>query len=89
LVEAAAVVGVPVIAPVDVLRASPDGRAGEMEKVIGAVPPVAVTGVKEVAATPALIVWLAMARVVERAEEITSANVLPLVALVESVAVIV
>ena len=44
------------MAPVAVLSASPDGREGEIEKVIGDVPPVAVTGVKDVAAVPALIV---------------------------------
>jgi hypothetical protein len=59
-----------------------------MEKVIGAVPPVAVTGVKDAAAVVAVSVLVAMARVVVRAGEITSANVLPLVALLESVAVI-
>jgi hypothetical protein len=60
-----------------------------MEKAIGALPPVDVTGVKDVAAVPALIVWVAIARVVERAVEIVSANVLALVALLASVAVIV
>jgi hypothetical protein len=56
LAEAAEAAGVPVIAPVDVLSASPAGRDGEIAKVIGAVPPVAVTGVKEAAEVPALIV---------------------------------
>ncbi len=44
------------IAPVVVFRLKPDGRAGATEKVIGDVPPVAVTGVKGVADEPALIV---------------------------------
>ncbi len=76
------------IAPVDVLSESPDGRDGEIEKVIGDVPPVAVTGVK-LAADDAVRVSDAMASVVESADEITRANVLLLVALVASVAVIV
>ena len=80
--------GVPEIAPVAVLSESPDGREGEMEKAIGAVPPVAVTGVK-VAADDAVRVSDAMTSVVESAGEITSAKVLALVALVASVAVIV
>ena len=81
--------GVPVIAPVEVLSESPDGRDGEMEKAIGAVPPAAVTGVKDAAAVVAVRVFDAMASVVESAGEITSANVLALVALLASVAVIV
>ena len=76
------------MAPVAVLSASPDGRDGEMAKVIGDVPPVAVTGVKE-EADDAVRVSDAMARVVERAVEIVSAKVFELVALVASVAVIV
>ena len=44
----------------------PDGRDGEMEKAIGAVPPVAVTGVK-VAADDAVRVSDAMTSVVESA----------------------
>ena len=64
----------------------PEGRDGEIAKVIGAVPPVAVTGVKD-AADDAVSVSDAIARVVESADEITSANVLALVALVASVAV--
>ena len=38
--------GVPVIAPVDALSASPEGSPGEIVKVIGEVPPLVVTGVK-------------------------------------------
>ena len=44
------------MAPVDVFRLSPAGSDGEIAKVIGAVPPDAVTGVKGVAEVPALIV---------------------------------
>ncbi len=58
-----------------------------MAKVIGAVPPEAVTGVKDVAAVVAVSVLVAMARVVESAAEITNANVLALVAPLSSVAV--
>ncbi len=77
------------IAPVAVLKVSPDERDGEIAKVIGVVPPAAVTGVKDVAAVVAVKVLVAMARVVERAAEITSANVLALLAPLASVAVIV
>jgi hypothetical protein len=35
-----------VIAPVDVLRTSPEGSPGEIAKVIGEVPPSVVMGVK-------------------------------------------
>jgi hypothetical protein len=75
-----------VIAPVVVFSDSPAGKDGEIAKVIGAVPPEAVTGVKD-AAADAVSVSDAIARVVESADEITSANVLALVALVASVAV--
>ena len=44
--------GVPVIAPVEMLRLSPDGRDGETEYVRGAAPPAPVIGVNEVAAIP-------------------------------------
>ena len=71
------------------MSVSPDGREGEIEKVIGDVPPDAVTGVKDVAAVVAVRVFVAMASVVESAGEITRAKVLLLVALLESVAVIV
>ena len=54
---------------------SPDGRDGEMEKAIGAVPPVAVTGVKDVAAVVAVSVFDAMARVVESTEATSRENV--------------
>jgi hypothetical protein len=68
---------------------SPAGRDGEIAKLIGAVPPVAVTGVKDVAAVVAVRVFVAIARVVESAGEITSAKLLALLALLASVAVIV
>jgi hypothetical protein len=51
-----------------------------MEKAIGAVPPVAVTGVKEVAAVVAVRVFDVIARVVESAGDIASENVLVAVA---------
>ena len=47
-------VGVPVIAPVDVLMVRPVGSDGEIEKVTGDVPPDDVTGVKLVATTLAV-----------------------------------
>ena len=77
------------IAPVEVFIDSPAGRDGAIAKVIGAVPPVAVTGVKDEAAVVAVRVFVAIARVVERAGEITSAKLLALLALLASVAVIV
>jgi hypothetical protein len=76
-----------VIAPVAVLSDNPAGSEGEIEKARGAVPPVAVTGVKDVAAVPALIVWVAIASVVASAAEISSANIFALVAALASVAV--
>jgi hypothetical protein len=51
-----------------------------MEKTMGAVPPAAVTGVKEVAAVVAVKVLDAIARVVERAGDIANENVLVAVA---------
>jgi hypothetical protein len=79
-------VGVPVIAPVDELIESPDGSDGEIEKIIGDVPPLEVTGIKLVAEA-AVRVSDAMASVVVRAVEIVSANVFALVAPLASVAV--
>jgi hypothetical protein len=79
-------VGVPVIAPVDELIESPDGSDGEIEKVIGDVPPLEVTGMK-LAADAAVRVSDAMASVVVSAVEIVSANVFALVAPLASVAV--
>jgi hypothetical protein len=74
------------IAPVDTLIAKPDGRDGAMEKVIGEVPPLAVTGVK-LATDAAVSVSAAVASVVESAVEIVKAKVLELVAPLASVAV--
>jgi hypothetical protein len=54
-------VRVPVIAPVLVLKLSDAGSDGEIEYVIGETPPVAVTGVNEVTAVPASMVFVAMA----------------------------
>ena len=47
--------GVPVIAPVDVFIAKPVGRVGEIPRVMGEVPPLAVTGVKLVASIAGLL----------------------------------
>ena len=44
------------IAPVVVFIDNPEGKDGEIAKVIGAVPSAAVTGVNGVATVPALIV---------------------------------
>ena len=74
------------IAPVDELIESPDGSDGEIEKVIGDVPPLEVTGMK-LAADAAVRVSDAMASVVVRAVEMVSAKVLALVAPLASVAV--
>ena len=77
------------IAPVDVLSVSPDGSDGEIEKVIGDVPPDAVTGVKDVAAVVAVKVFVAIASVVESAGDMASENVLVAVADDASVTVVV
>ena len=66
---------------------SPDGRDGEIARVIGDVPPLAVTGINDVAATAAVKVSLEIASVVDRADETVSAKVLELVAPLASVAV--
>jgi hypothetical protein len=79
--------GVPVIAPVDVFIAKPVGRVGEIPRVMGEVPPLAVTGVKLVATALAVKVSEAIARVVVRAAETVSMKVLELVAPLASVAV--
>ena len=75
------------IAPVAVFIESPDGRDGEIARVIGDVPPLAVTGINDVAATAAVKVSLEIASVVDRADETVSAKVLELVAPLASVAV--
>jgi hypothetical protein len=87
LVELAEDVGVPVMAPVDALIAIPDGRDGEIARVIGDAPPLTVTGINDVTATDAVRVLLEIAKVVESAAETVSANVLALVAPLASVAV--
>ena len=75
------------IAPVAVFIESPDGRDGEIARVIGDVPPLAVTGINDVAATASVKVWLEIASVVDSADETVSVNVLELVAPLASVAV--
>ena len=65
----------------------PLGRAGEIAYVIGDVPPDAVTGVKLIAAAPAVRVSAAIARFVERAEVTVSENVFVAVADTASVTV--
>jgi hypothetical protein len=75
-----------VIAPVDELIERPEGSDGEIENVIGDVPPLEVTEIK-LAADAAVRVSDAMASVVVRAVEMVSAKVLALVAPLASVAV--
>jgi hypothetical protein len=87
LVDTADDAGVPVMAPVEVFIESPDGRDGEIARVIGDVPPLAVTGVNDVAAALAVKVWLEIASVVDSADETVSAKVLELVAPLASLAV--
>ena len=79
--------GVPVMAPVEVFIDSPDGRDGEIAKVIGDVPPLAVTGINEVAAALAVRVSDVIANVVDRAAEIVSEKVFVAVTDAESVTV--
>ena len=80
-------VGVPVIAPVEVLIVRPVGSDGEIEKVTGDVPPLAVTGVEEAAAIVAVNVSDAVTSVVVSAAETVSENVLVAVTDAESVTV--
>ena len=87
MVDTADDAGVPVMAPVEVFIESPDGRDGEIARVIGDVPPLAVTGVNDVAAALAVKVWLEIASVVDSADETVSAKVLELVAPLASLAV--
>jgi hypothetical protein len=79
--------GVPVMAPVAEFIDKPDGRDGEIDKVTDGVPPDDVTGIKDVAAIPAVNVSEASAKVVVRAAETVSVKVLELVAPLASVAV--
>ena len=75
------------IAPVEMLIAKPVGSDGEIDKVIGEVPPDDVTGVELVATIPAVKVSEATAKVVVRAAETASVKVFELVAPFASVAV--
>ena len=75
------------IAPVEVLIVRPVGSDGEIERVIGEVPPDDVTGIELVATIPAVNVSEAIASVVVRAAETASAKVFELVAPLASVAV--
>jgi hypothetical protein len=75
------------MAPVEVFIVKPDGSDGEIVRLIGDVPPLAVTGINDVAATEAVRVLLEIASVVESAVETVSAKVLELVAPFASVAV--
>ena len=79
--------GVPEIAPVEELIASPDGSDGEIAKVTGDVPPEAVTGVKLVATALAVKVSDDLASVVVSAVETASEKIFALVAPLSSVAV--
>ena len=87
MVEDAEDAGVPVIAPVDVLIESPAGSDGEIEKVIGDVPPLAETGVNEVATALAVSVSDAIAKVVESAADTVREKVFVAVTDAESVTV--
>jgi hypothetical protein len=75
------------MAPVEVFKAKPDGRDGEIARVIGDVPPLTVTGINDVAAVLAVKVWLEIASAVDSAVETVKANVFALVAPLASVAV--
>ena len=75
------------IAPVEVLIESPLGSDGEIDKVIGDVPPLAVTGVEEAAAIVAVKVSEAITSVVVRAAETVSEKVLTALPPAESVTV--
>ena len=63
------------MAPVEVFIESPDGRDGEIDKVTGEVPPLAVTGVEEAAEVVAVKVSEAIKSVVVRAAETVSEKV--------------
>ena len=75
------------MAPVEVFIANPDGRDGEIARLMGDVPPLTVTGINDVAAVLAVKVSLEIASVVDSAVETVKANVFALVAAVASVAV--
>ena len=80
-------VGVPVIAPVDVLMVRPVGRVGDIENVSVAVPPLAVTGVEEAVAIVAVNVSDAITSVVVSAAETVSEKVAVALPAAESVTV--
>ena len=71
------------------MSVSPDGKEGEIAKVIGDVPPDAVTGVKDVAAVVAVRVLVAMASVVDKTDATSSEKVFVAVADDASVTVVV
>ena len=73
--EARATVGVPVIAPEPELNVRPAGSAGLIENVIGAVPPLEVTGTKAETEVPRVRVVLAIACVVVRVGNIRTFTV--------------
>ena len=75
------------MAPVEVFIESPDGRDGEIAKVIGDVPLLAVTGLNEVAVALSVRVSDVVANVVDRAAEIVSEKVFVAVTDAESVTV--
>ena len=75
------------MAPVEVFIANPDGRDGEIARLMGDVPPLTVTGINDVAAVLAVKVSLEIASVVDSAVETVKANVFALVAPFASVAV--
>ena len=81
------VAGVPVMAPVEVFIESPDGRDGEIARVIGDVPPLVVTGVNDVATALAVSVSDAINNVVESAADTVRENVFVAVTDAESVTV--
>ena len=64
IVDSIDAVGVPVIAPVVLLKVYPAGKLGLIEYVKGVTPPVAVTGVNAIAATFLVNVLLLTACVV-------------------------
>jgi hypothetical protein len=79
--------GVPVIAPVEVFIVRPVGSDGEIDKVTGDVPPLAVTGVEEAAAIVEVNVSDAITSVVVRLAETVSEKVLTALPPAESVTV--
>ena len=79
--------GVPMMAPVEVFIDSPDGRDGDIARLIGDVPPLVVTGVNGVAAALAVSVSDAITNVVESAADTVRENVFVAVTDAESVTV--